>query len=92
MLELRLCRQFQRDTVEFRPEAALPFGLSWSNETPEHAETVLGDDTSAPGERMSFFLDDFLVLALHFRRGLVGLDKVIAVRVGAERDWRRRGA
>lgn len=79
------------ERVEFLPGAALPFSLQWPNLTPAAAEQTLGNDTAAGGNAISYFLPDFLVLALHFTPAGVGLEKVIGARLGAVRDWKRFG-
>jgi hypothetical protein len=75
----------------FAAGAAMPFKLATQNETPASAIGKLSSDTFAAQTKISHFMPDGRVVALHFKPGMIGLDRAIVVRLGGALDWRQRG-
>jgi hypothetical protein len=73
----------------FAAGAAMPFKLATQNETPAGAK--LSSDTFAAQAKISHFMPDGRVVALHLKPGMIGLDRAIVVRLGSALDWRQRG-
>lgn len=74
--------------VEFPKGSLLPFHLVWHSETVEGAASKLSTDKFLAGSKVSYFMPEDLVISLHFVPNLVGLERVIAARLGPARDWR----
>jgi hypothetical protein len=76
--------------VVFGPKSKPPFSLDWTGETPAGAREKLCADTAGTGPAISHFMPEGLVVCPTFAPGMVGLAKVVVVRLGAVQDWRAR--
>ena len=75
----------------FGPHAGLPFQLDPAAETPASARPKLSQDTVggeadrvARGDRrVSYFMFDATVIEVTFRAGMIGIEQVLAARLGS---------
>ena len=74
----------------FEAGAVMPLKLATRTETPAGAIAKLSSDTFAVQTKISHFMPDGRVVALHFKPGMIGLDRAIVVRLGGALDWRQR--